>query len=95
MTLSRRPHPKPDHCLIEGRHFSDVIDGKARRGANKDSDHTLVVIKLRYRISWASNTTAEMFRFERQTDGNVAKMYRHELEAELSGASVPETLSLN
>jgi hypothetical protein len=34
-----------DRCLIDGRHFSDVMDIKARRGANKDSNHMLVVIK--------------------------------------------------
>jgi endonuclease/exonuclease/phosphatase family metal-dependent hydrolase len=44
-----------DHCLIDGRHFSDVIDVMARRGANIDSDHMLVVIKLRARICRASN----------------------------------------
>jgi hypothetical protein len=27
-----------DQCLIDGRHFSDVIDVMARRGANIDSD---------------------------------------------------------
>jgi hypothetical protein len=41
-----------NHCLIDRRHFSDVIDVMARRGANidSDSDHMLVVIKLRARI---------------------------------------------
>jgi endonuclease/exonuclease/phosphatase family metal-dependent hydrolase len=39
-----------DQCLIDGRHFSHVIDVMARRGANIDSDHMLVVIKLRARI---------------------------------------------
>jgi hypothetical protein len=29
-----------DHCLIEGRHFIDVM---GRRGTNIDSDHMLVV----------------------------------------------------
>jgi hypothetical protein len=40
-----------DHYLIDGRHFSDVVEVKARRGANIDSDYMLVVIKLRYRIA--------------------------------------------
>jgi hypothetical protein len=75
-----------DHCLINWRHFSDVIDIKARSDANIDSDHMLVVIKLRYRIRRASNTTPQQLRrfaVERLNDGNVATMYRHELEAEL------------
>jgi endonuclease/exonuclease/phosphatase family metal-dependent hydrolase len=45
-----------DHCLIDGRHSSDVIDFMTRRCANIDSDHMLVVIKLRARICRASNT---------------------------------------
>jgi hypothetical protein len=87
-----------DHCLIDGRHFSDVIDVKAQRRANIDSDHMLVVIKLRYTISRASNTTPQQLRrfaVERLNDGNVATMYRHELEAELLGASEPKQLCLN
>jgi hypothetical protein len=51
-----------DHCLIDGRHFSDVIDVMARRGANIDSDHMLVVIKLRARICRASNTKPQQLR---------------------------------
>jgi hypothetical protein len=51
-----------DHCLIDGRHFSDVIDVMARRGANIDSDHMLVVIKLRARICRASNTKPQHLR---------------------------------
>jgi hypothetical protein len=34
--------------LIDGRHFSDVIDFWTRIGANIDFDHMLVVIKLMY-----------------------------------------------
>jgi hypothetical protein len=52
-----------DHCLIEGRHFSDVIDVMAQRGANIDSDYMLVVIKLRARICRASNTKLQQVRY--------------------------------
>jgi hypothetical protein len=31
-----------DHCLIDKRHFSVVIDVMARKDANFDSDHMLV-----------------------------------------------------
>jgi hypothetical protein len=51
-----------DHCLIGGRHFSDVIDVMARKGANIDSDHMLVVIKLRARICRVSNTKLQKLR---------------------------------
>ena len=87
-----------DHCLIDGRHFSDVIDIMARRGANIDSDHMLVVIKLRYRISRASCTNPQQLRrfaVDRLTDRGVATRYRDELEAELQGAPEPESLSLD
>jgi hypothetical protein len=55
-----RTRNKIDYCLIDGGHFSDVIDLKALRGANIDSDHSLVVIKLKYRKSRASNTSENM-----------------------------------
>jgi hypothetical protein len=48
--------------LIDGRHFSDVIDVMARRGANIDSDNMQVVIKLRARICRASNTKPQQLR---------------------------------
>jgi hypothetical protein len=51
-----------DHCLTDGRHFSDVIDVMARRGATIDSDHMLVVMKLRARICCASNTKPQQLR---------------------------------
>jgi hypothetical protein len=40
-----------DHCLTDARHYSDVVDVIVRRGANIDSEHMLVVINLRARIS--------------------------------------------
>jgi hypothetical protein len=45
-----------DQCLIDGRHFSDVIDIMAGWGANIDLDHMLVVIKLRAKIYFGSST---------------------------------------
>jgi hypothetical protein len=48
----------------------------------------LVVIKLRYRISRANNTTPQQLRrfaVKRLNGGNVATMNRQELEDELSG----------
>jgi endonuclease/exonuclease/phosphatase family metal-dependent hydrolase len=39
-----------DHCMIDERHFADVIDVMARRNTNINSDHMLVVIKYKTRI---------------------------------------------
>jgi hypothetical protein len=56
------------------------------RCGNIDSDHMLVVIKLRYGINRASNTTPQQLRrftVERLNDGTLATIYRYKLEAEL------------
>jgi hypothetical protein len=75
-----------DNCLIDGRHFSHVIDFIARKGANIDSDHMLVVIKLRASICRASNTKLQQLRrfaVDRLKDWDVASRYYDELESEL------------
>jgi hypothetical protein len=68
--------------LIDGRHFSDVIDIMAQRAANIDSDHKLVVMKLRARICRASNTKPQQLR---RFAVDVASRYYDELESELQG----------
>jgi hypothetical protein len=86
-----------DHCLIAGRHFSDVIDVMARRDAYIDSDHMLVVIKLRARICRASNIKQQQlwcFAVDRLKDRDVASRYYDELESELQGVQA-QPLSLD
>jgi hypothetical protein len=87
-----------DHCLIDGSHFSDVIDDMARRGANINSDHMLVVIKLRARICRDSNTKPQqlrrLFAVDRLKDRDIASRYYDELESELQGMQA-QPLSLD
>jgi endonuclease/exonuclease/phosphatase family metal-dependent hydrolase len=67
-----------DHCLIDGRHFSDVLEIMAQRGAYIESDHMLVVIKLRARICRASNSTLQQLRrfaVNRLNDMDVVSRY--------------------
>jgi hypothetical protein len=86
-----------DHCLIDGRHFSDFIDVMAWRGANIDSDHMQVVIKLRSRVCRTSNSKPEqlrLFAVDRLKYRDVASRYYDELESELQGVQ-PQPLSLD
>jgi hypothetical protein len=60
----------------------------ARMGATIDSDHMLVVIKLRARICRARNTKPQQLRrfaVDRLKDRDVASRYYDEHEPELQG----------
>jgi hypothetical protein len=68
-------HSPDGHNFNQIYHFSDVTDVMARRDANIDSDHMLVVIKLRARICRASNTKPQQLRrlaVDRLKDKDVA-----------------------
>jgi hypothetical protein len=83
--------------LIDRRLFSDVIDVMTRRGANINSDHMLVVIKLRARICRASNIRPQQLRrfaVDRLKDNDVASRYYDQLVSELPGVQA-QPLSLD
>jgi hypothetical protein len=44
-------HNQTDHVLIDKRQHSNILDDQSFRGADCDTDHYLVVAKLRERIS--------------------------------------------
>jgi hypothetical protein len=69
------------HCLINGRHFSDVKDVKVRRGANIDSDHTKPQQLRRFAVNILK-------------DRDVASRYYDELKSELQGVQA-QPLSLD
>jgi hypothetical protein len=76
-------------CTPRWTHLQpDVIEVMARRGANIDSDHMLVVIKLRARICRANNTKPQQLRrfaVNRLKNRDVASRYYDTLESELQG----------
>ena len=77
-----------DHVLIDGRHFSDIIDVRSYRGANIDSDHYLVMVKMRPKLSVVNN-----IRYRRPPRYNLARLKQPEVAASYAQsleAALPE-----
>ncbi|XP_058828115.1 uncharacterized protein LOC131688008 [Topomyia yanbarensis] len=75
-----------DHVLIDGRHFSDIIDVRTYQGANIDSDHYLVMVKLRPKLSIVNSVKYRCplrYNLDRLRETNVATTYAQHLEATL------------
>jgi hypothetical protein len=75
-----------DHMVIDARHMSDLLDVRSYRGANVDSDHYLVIARMRARISNIKKIREERIRkfctFSLQ-DENMTNMYAKGLEESL------------
>ena len=87
-----------DHVLIDGRHFSDVIDVRSFRGPNIDSDHYLVVCKIRARLSNVLKSRTEKtmrFNIQRLKADGVAEEYARELDQRIAEQQEERVADIN
>jgi len=76
-----------DHLLIDARHVSNIMDVRTFRGANIDSDHYLLISKIRSRISNARKTYgsyARKFNSEKLKSSETSSAYREKLDEYLA-----------
>jgi hypothetical protein len=81
-----------DHVLIDGRHCSNVLDVRSCRGPNIDSDHYLVKVVVRARISNQRNRqpTLERWDVEKLQDDNTKRQYEECLERKIIEGMITE-----
>ena len=75
------------HHLIDARHVSNVMDVRTLKGANTDSDHYLLISKIRSRISNARKTYgsyARKFDSEKLKSPETSSAYTEKLNEYLA-----------
>jgi hypothetical protein len=78
-----KTHNQIDHILIDRRRHSSVLDVRSFRGADCDTDHYLVVAKVRERLAVCKQTThkfhMEMFNLKKLNEVVGKEQYRVEI----------------
>ena len=78
-----KTHNQIDHILINRRRQSSMLDVRSFRGADCDTDHYLVVAKVRERLAVskqaAQNLDGEKFNLRKLKDLEVKKQYQIEI----------------
>ena len=75
-----------DHMVIDARHMSDLLDVRSYRGGNVDSDHYLVIARMRARISNIKKIRGERVRkfcISKLQDETTINTYMKRLEENL------------
>jgi hypothetical protein len=75
-------HNQIDHILLDKIRHSNILDVRSIRGADCDTDHCLVVAKLRERISVSKRVrqTFDLERFHLQKLGDVEVKEKYQVE---------------
>jgi hypothetical protein len=72
-------HNQTDHVLIDRRH-SSILDVRSFRGADSDTDHYLVVEKIRDRLAVSVRPVNKMdmdgFNLKKLNEGEVKEQYQ-------------------
>jgi hypothetical protein len=73
-------HNQIDHILKDRRRHSSTIDARSFRGADCDTDHYLVVAKVRERLAVskraAQEIDSERFNVKKLDEGDVKEQYQ-------------------
>jgi len=78
-----KTHNQIDHILIDRRWHSNILDVQSFRGADCDTDHYLVVIKVRERLALSKQAAqcfdGERFNVRKLNELEVRKQYQIEI----------------
>jgi hypothetical protein len=82
-SLDGKTHNQIDNVLIERRRHSSILDVRCFKGADCDTDHYLVVAKIRKSLAVikeaAQNIDVERFNLRKLNDLEVRKQYQIEI----------------